>query len=45
MDADRTQLCDLTAAQPEKLQELVGKWRACAQRVGLQPWPLKPRGK
>ena len=28
-------------AQPEKLKELVGKWQAWADRVGVQPWPLK----
>ena len=41
MDADRTELRDLAARQPEKLKELVGKWEAWADRVDVQPWPLK----
>ncbi|PAW90715.1 MAG: hypothetical protein B9S33_01330 [Pedosphaera sp. Tous-C6FEB] len=45
MDADRTELRDIAAAQPEKLKELVGKWQAWADRVGVQPWPLKRPGK
>lgn len=45
MEVDRTELQDLAATQPEKLQELVGKWQAWADRVGVQPWPLKERAK
>jgi arylsulfatase len=41
MDADRTELHDLATTQPEKLKELVGKWQTWADRVGVQPWPLK----
>jgi arylsulfatase len=41
MDADRTELHNLATAQPEKLKELVSKWHAWADRVGVQPWPLK----
>ena len=41
MDADRTELHDLAATQPEKLKELAAKWQAWADRVGVQPWPLK----
>lgn len=41
MDADRTELHDLAAKQPEKLKELVNKWQTWADRVGVQPWPLK----
>jgi arylsulfatase len=41
MEADRTELHDLAATQPEKLMELAGKWQAWADRVGVQPWPLK----
>ena len=37
MDADRTDLHDLAATQPEKLKELAGKWQAWADRVGVQP--------
>ena len=45
MEADRTELHDLAATQPEMLKELVGKWQAWADRVGVQPWPLKERAK
>jgi arylsulfatase len=41
MEADRTELHDLAATQPEKLKELADKWQAWADRVGVQPWPLK----
>jgi arylsulfatase len=39
MEADRTELHDLAAAMPEKREELIGKWRAWAKRVGVRPWP------
>jgi arylsulfatase A-like enzyme len=41
MESDRTELHDLAATQPEKLKELLDKWQAWADRVGVQPWPLK----
>ena len=41
MDADRTELNDLAQKYPEKLREMVGKWQAWADRVGVQPWPFK----
>ena len=41
MDADRTELNDLADTHPEKLKEMVGKWQAWADRVGVQPWPFK----
>lgn len=43
MDADRTELHDLAATQPEKLKEMAGKWQAWADRVGVQPLPLNRR--
>lgn len=43
MDADRTELHDLATEQPQKLQEMVGKWKAWADRCGVQPWPLEKR--
>ena len=43
MVADRTELSDLAASHPEKLRELVKKWQAWADRVGVQPWPFKPK--
>jgi len=41
MDADRTEMNDLAAQQPDKLKEMVAKWQQWANRVGVQPWPLK----
>ena len=37
---DRTELNDLSEKMPEKKQELIDKWQAWADRVGVQPWPL-----
>ena len=41
MQQDRTELHDLSSDLPEKKQELIEKWQAWADRVGVQPWPLK----
>jgi arylsulfatase len=38
MEADRTELNDLSPAHPEKVAELKGKWETWSQRVGVQPW-------
>ena len=38
MESDRTELKDLAAAEPEKLEEMVGKWQDWADRVGVQKW-------
>jgi arylsulfatase A-like enzyme len=43
MEADRTEQNDLAKTEPEKLAELVGKWQAWADRVGVQVWPIKKR--
>lgn len=43
MVADRTELNDLSTTHPERLQELVRKWQSWADRVGVQPWPFKPK--
>ena len=40
MENDRTELNDLASSQPERLQEMVDKWQAWADRVGVQPWPF-----
>ncbi len=45
MDEDRTEMNDLAAQQPEKLKEMVAKWQQWADRVGVQPWPLKKPAK
>jgi arylsulfatase len=39
LKADRTELHDLAAAQPEKARELVAKWQAWAERAQVLPAP------
>ena len=39
--ADRTELKDLSSQNTEKVAELKAKWNAWAERVGVQPWPMK----
>ena len=41
MQNDRTELNDLAAKHPERLQKMVAQWQAWADRVGVQPWPFK----
>ena len=43
MHADRTELVDLSSEHPKKKQELIAKWHAWADRVGVQPWPFKSK--
>ena len=46
IDADRTEMHDLAARNPDKVQELKSLYESWAQRCGVQPWPLKkPRQK
>jgi len=41
MEHDRTEMHDLASEHPEKVEELKALWQRWAQRVGVQPWPLK----
>ena len=43
MEADRTEQNDLAEKEPERLKDLVAKWHAWADRVGVQPWPFKAK--
>ncbi len=43
MQVDRTELNDLASRYPEKTRQLANKWRAWADRVGVQPWPFPPK--
>lgn len=43
MDADRTEQSDLAESHPGKLREMIDKWQAWADRVGVQKWPFKNR--
>ena len=38
---DRTEMHDLAAQHPEKVQELQILYENWAARCGVQPWPLK----
>ncbi|MBI1374261.1 MAG: sulfatase-like hydrolase/transferase [Phycisphaera sp.] len=40
---DRTELNDLSKKQPDKAAELKAKWQAWADRVGVEPWPIKKK--
>jgi len=42
VQADRTELENLTDRYPAKVTELVGKWKAWALRASVLPWPYKP---
>jgi len=44
IDADRTEMHDLAAQNPDKVQELKILWEVWSQRCGVQPWPLKKPG-
>jgi arylsulfatase len=39
MEADRTELHDLAAAQPERAKEMAALWQAWAERAKAVPWP------
>ncbi len=41
MEHDRTEMHDLAAEHPEKVEELKTLWERWAKRAGVQPWPLK----
>jgi arylsulfatase len=45
LKADRTELHDLAAAQPEKAKELASKWEAWALRAQVKPYPDEGAGK
>jgi len=38
LDADRTELKNVSAAHPERVKELAAKYDAWAARVGVVPW-------
>ena len=40
MEADRTELNDLAASQPERAKAMADMWDAWAKRIGVQPWPM-----
>jgi len=40
MEADRTELHNLSDAQPDRVKEMAASYAAWASRVGVQPWPM-----
>jgi len=45
MEKDRTEMHDLTAAQPERVREMTAFWEQWARRTKATPWPWgKPYG-
>ncbi|NQT39453.1 MAG: arylsulfatase [Planctomycetes bacterium] len=43
LEADRTELHNLAAKQPEKVKELTAKYEAWAERCSVSPWPVVRR--
>jgi arylsulfatase len=43
MEADRTEMHDLSATQPQLKKELIAKWEAYATRTHAIPWIWKPQ--
>ncbi len=43
LEADRTEMHDLAKAMPDRVKKLAALWQQWAERVGVQPWPLKAR--
>lgn len=44
LKADRTELHDLAAAQPERTEKLAAKWEAWAKRAQVMPYPAEGGG-
>jgi arylsulfatase A-like enzyme len=42
MEADRTELNDLAAEQPDRVATMAGQWEAWAKRAGVLPWVWQP---
>ena len=42
MDADRVEMNNLAASQPERVKELSAKWEAWAKRTNVVPSPNAP---
>jgi arylsulfatase len=40
---DRTEINNLAGAEPKRVEAMAAQWQAWAQRVGVQPWPLKKK--
>jgi arylsulfatase A-like enzyme len=42
MEADRTELHDLAASNPDRVKEMTAEWEAYAKRAKVLPWIWKP---
>ncbi|MBM4020473.1 MAG: arylsulfatase [Planctomycetes bacterium] len=42
MQADRCELTDLAAREPERVNRMAAMWQAWAERASVLPWPWKP---
>jgi arylsulfatase len=42
-EADRTEMNDVAAAQPEIVKGLMAKWETWGKSAGVLPWPWKPQ--
>ena len=42
MEADRTEMHDLAATDPQRVKAMAAQWEACAKRTKALPWPWKP---
>ena len=45
LEADRTELTDLAAKEPERVKELADQWIAWAKRTNVVPYPAARKGK
>jgi arylsulfatase len=43
IEADRTEMHDLSAVDPDRTRAMADKWEAWGKRVGALPWPWKPQ--
>lgn len=43
LEADRTELNDLSRQHPQPVDDLKARWQRWAERVGVQPWPIQRR--
>ncbi len=42
MEKDRTEMCDLSAMDPQRVRAMAAEWEAFAKRAHVLPWPWKP---
>ena len=40
MEADRTEMRDLSVEQPARVKAMAAMWDEWAERIGVQPWPM-----